>query len=132
MQSQGLRRELGSVMQFSPGASCDGHLMVTEAGGVLQAFLFACVMVDASARAISLQPGPSRRDCQPHLRVASCCVLGFLPEWRLDSKHKHAESKPDGSYSICYDIASKVTQCHMCHIWLVRSESLSLVIIQDY
>lgn len=80
----------------------------------------------------SLQPGPSRRDPHPYLRVASCCVLGFLPEWRLGSKNKHAESKPDGSYSTCYDIASEVTQCHMCHIWLVRNESLSLVIFQDY
>lgn len=67
MQSQGLRRELGSVMQFSPGASCDGHLMVTEAGGVLQAFLFACVVVDASARAIS-----QRLSASPACRLVLC------------------------------------------------------------
>lgn len=125
INSQGLRRELGSVMQFSPRVSCDCHLMVTGAGGTLQAFLFTCLMVDAGFSQ-GLCWG-----CQPHLYVASC-VLGFLTEWRLGSKNKRSDSKPDGSYSTCYDIASEVTQCHMCHIWLVRSESLSLVIIQDY
>lgn len=39
--------------------------------------------------------------------------------------------KADRSYITCYGTASKITQCHICHIWFVRSKSLSLVFIQD-
>lgn len=42
------------------------------------------------------------------------------------------ESRKEEASSPVNNIASKVIQYHFCRIWLVRRESLSLVVIQNY
>lgn len=126
INSQGLRRELGSVMQFSPRVSCDCHLMVTGAGGTLQAFLFTCLMVDA---------GFSQGLCLLRLSASSLCNLlcPGISHWMEAEFQEQAFwqwARWKLQHLLWHYLRSH--KCHMCHIWLVRSESLSLVIIQDY
>lgn len=125
INSHGFGGGLGSIMHFSPRVSYDCRLIVTGAGGIFQASLFTYwQLMQASARASAVAAGQNA--CMWSLVVA----WGFT-EWTLGSKNKHSERKPGGIYITFYDIASEVTQCHICHIWFVRSEWLNLVLIQD-